>query len=220
MPADACDKTVLMVHVGRQMLGFSGRPDRKSYLKQRTKRQPEAIIRAYEQLLNQARELSGAKLDDALSSIGTLARHLLDYADALTAIGQTERLREALDFLAPHWQYPSGFAELGNAAFRCGLEDHAEQFYAQYRESYDDAYRGGEVDRLAEIWLRHGRNDEARQLLVGCLAQAIRAVADAEPCDRRFLAKCYRRLYQTYGGLFPDSAASDFRRHGFSPPKE
>jgi hypothetical protein len=220
MPADAPDKTVLMVHVGRQMLGLFGRPDRKSYLKQPTKRQPEAVIGAYERLIDQTREMSGARLDDALSSFGTIAQHLLDYAEALTAIGQAERLRATLDFLSPHWQYPSGFAGLGEAAFRSGLEDLAERFYLQFRASYEDAYRGEETDRLAEIWLRRGRSDEARQLLIGCLTQAIKAVADAEPCDRRYPARCYRRLYETYERLFPDSAASNFRRHGFPPPKE
>jgi hypothetical protein len=85
MPADAWDKTVVMVHVGRVLLGFRDEPDRRSFLQSAAlPRAPEQIIAAYERILNKARTdtKQARKLLGGRSILGSA---FPDYVAALSA---------------------------------------------------------------------------------------------------------------------------------------
>jgi hypothetical protein len=57
LPDVSFETTVLGVHVGRQLLGFTDEPDRRKYLRgDRSGRSPQELIEAFDRLLNQARQ--------------------------------------------------------------------------------------------------------------------------------------------------------------------
>ncbi len=86
MPPEVPDKTVLMVHVGRTLLGFREEPDRRNYLRRvALNRPPHQIILAYEQLLDKARtDTSQAK--KLLRNPSVLGSMFTDYVSALVAV--------------------------------------------------------------------------------------------------------------------------------------
>jgi hypothetical protein len=82
MPTDVFEKTVLMVHVGRVLLGFTREPDRRACLHPTLPpRAPEQVIAAYERLLDMAH--TDAKQAKKLS--GVLGSAFTDYVSALSA---------------------------------------------------------------------------------------------------------------------------------------
>ena len=92
MPEGAYAKTVLMVHVGRRLLGFEGRPDRQKYLvKERPKRAPRQIIQAYEKLLAEA-STGEAKRRKSLFGIGSpLEKHFDAFVEAQASVNGTPK---------------------------------------------------------------------------------------------------------------------------------
>lgn len=86
LPADTWDKTVLMVHVGRTLLGFEDEPNRQRFVRPATEaRAPEQIIAAYERILNQAR-LSADQAKKLLGRTGVLGSAFPDYVSALATL--------------------------------------------------------------------------------------------------------------------------------------
>lgn len=85
MPADSADKLVLMVHVGRVLLGFNEAPDRRRFLQTAaTPRAPEQIITAYERILNKARA-NPKQAKKLLGGNSVLGSSFADYVAALVA---------------------------------------------------------------------------------------------------------------------------------------
>ena len=74
-PVGETAMTVLKIHVGRQLLGLTGKADRKRWWKPRKSRAPEEIVIAYEELL--AKAIDGAPGEQAkhLSRSSLLKRH-------------------------------------------------------------------------------------------------------------------------------------------------
>lgn len=84
MPADAWDKTVVMIHVGRVLLGFRDEPDRRSYLQSAAPpRAPEQIIAAYERILNKA-STDPSEAKKFLGGHSVLGSAFPDYVAALS----------------------------------------------------------------------------------------------------------------------------------------
>ena len=88
MPGDAWDKTVLMVHMGRVLLGFEEEPNRRTLLKPAGsgERSPEQIVVAFERLL----ERTGTDPKEAkkiLRSYGDLGKAFDDYVAARVKVG-------------------------------------------------------------------------------------------------------------------------------------
>jgi hypothetical protein len=85
IPAGASEKTVVMVHVGRVLLGFTDEPDRRRFFRPAAPpRAPEQIISAYERILDKARTdpKQAKRLLGGSSMLGTA---FPDYVDALSA---------------------------------------------------------------------------------------------------------------------------------------
>lgn len=82
---DYLDSAILMIHVGRQLLGFPLEvTDRQKYLANGPKpRAPEEIINAYEKLLAEVPTAKPERQQELLESYGPLSQHFDDYVNAL-----------------------------------------------------------------------------------------------------------------------------------------
>jgi hypothetical protein len=84
MPEDEQASSVLRLHIGRQLLGFTRRPDRQKYLiKGQHRRDPQKVISIYENWLieiEKATDAQGKRL------VGHLAGFFPDYVEALARV--------------------------------------------------------------------------------------------------------------------------------------
>jgi hypothetical protein len=91
LPADVPDRTVVMVHVGRVLLGFNNEPDRRKFLHSAAPpREPEQIIAAYEGLVDKART-SPKQAKKLLGRHSILGSAFADYVAALSALRSQSR---------------------------------------------------------------------------------------------------------------------------------
>jgi hypothetical protein len=202
MPETNSDKPVVMVHVGRELLGFREQPDRRKYLRPPAAKRPaRQVIAAYERLLDEARAGSaGAR--KLLGKHSPLASALEEYASALAAererplAGCVADAYEALQSAARgadpslHGELFDNFSPLGehfetyvDALIRLGRQPEVpaliEQFrpYWQHNLGYGQlgtaAFKSGH-DRIAEPLL-----DKLRHSYPGwCRAQEMSFLAE------------------------------------------
>jgi hypothetical protein len=86
LPDVPYETTVLGLHVGRQLLGFTDEPDRRAFLRPaRAARTPAEVIEAYERLLEEARQDSG-RAEELLGGGSPLASEFTAYAAAKAAV--------------------------------------------------------------------------------------------------------------------------------------
>ena len=217
MPAEAPPKTVLMVHVGRRLLGFDAQPDRQSLLvKPYSKRAPQQIIEAYENLLTQA--IAGEENQERkIDSHGPLGKHFEQYVDALIATAQCARIDSVIEKLAPYWDHNSGYGKIGMAGFRCGRFAIAERCFERLRQSCQDWPRSEEMSFLAEIWANQGRVDDAHSLLVECLKRLLEESKTATGSGRKLFEKWFQQHRATYLRLFPDRGETILEKNGIPP---
>jgi hypothetical protein len=210
-PLDAYDRLILRIHIGRQLLGFTDKPDRKKFLQPEPRpRPPEQIIRAFEKLLDEARHGNLERQKELLNGVfGPISKHLESYSKALRQTGRAEKIRGVIEFLTPHLDDFSGV--LGEAAFAAGQHDLAEPFLAKAHAKA--AYPFGELeDCLARIWFQAGRHDAAKELLLGCMEK----IRDEDPGNIRLdvLEKWFQERRSTLIELFPNEAAHALRERG------
>jgi hypothetical protein len=84
MPQEVSEGVVLNVHVGRQLLGFTGQPERRKYLAvPRSMRSPGQIVQAYEKLEVEARKGPEHRRKELLAGSGSpLGEHFARYVEA------------------------------------------------------------------------------------------------------------------------------------------
>jgi hypothetical protein len=140
-PEDSYDKLVLMVHVGRVLLGFTDEPDRQRFLgQQETAVPPERIVAAYERLLSKLdHEVESVKLLKDRSDLGSA---FSDYVDAVVKVRPRpraevvcetyERLMAAADRVEPelHEKIHDNFAPLGSH-----FENYVDALFELKREA-------------------------------------------------------------------------------------
>ncbi|MDX2036204.1 MAG: hypothetical protein SFX72_06100 [Isosphaeraceae bacterium] len=179
MPEDVDDKTVIMVHVGRVLLGFEEEPERRRYLRSAgSPRAPEQIVEAYERLIDAARtdpkqaaKLLGesksvlksafAKYTAARSSILSLPMPLCicdAYEALLAACEQTESSSKG-DFLSTSSPLGEHFDTYVDAMIELGRQSDVPALIERFRRHWDHnlgcgrlgaaAFRSGH-DRIAE----------------------------------------------------------------------
>lgn len=86
MPTDAPENAVLMVHVGRELLGFREEPDRRAWFKPPPEIiSPEQVIAAYERLFDQARA-DPKRAKKLLGDRSPLGSSFAYYASALSLV--------------------------------------------------------------------------------------------------------------------------------------
>jgi hypothetical protein len=102
MPEENYPKTVLMVHIGRRLLGLHHEPDRKSFLKKPTELPPAQIRDAYEKLVSDAGTGTAAQRAKLLGNHGLLGEHFDAYVGALHSLhggSKAQQFAEAYDKL-------------------------------------------------------------------------------------------------------------------------
>jgi len=208
-PEDALESVVLKVHVGRQLLGFTDKPDRKKFLSPpRPPRPPEQIIHAYEELLAEAQKAEGRKRKDAFGSFGAIGDHFGQYVDVLVQLGRAGEVRRLVAELAPEWDHPLGYGKLGRAAFKSGHQDVAESFFVKYREKCQNFERGEEMGLLAEIWCQAGKAEEASALLIECLRRILEGSKTATGSDVQCFEDWFQAQRKSFLKLFPEGTAT------------
>ncbi len=86
IPDDTLPKLMLEVHVGRQLLGFDGKPDRKQFLHKLRKPSPDSIVRTYEGVLSLLASGSAEELNELLGSSGLVTQHFEQYVGARSEV--------------------------------------------------------------------------------------------------------------------------------------
>lgn len=83
MPPHTLDSTVLAIHVGRQLLGLTGEPDRAARLEQQPRRPDRRqIADAYQRLLTEAENAGPNRQKELLGPWSLLSRHFDAYVEA------------------------------------------------------------------------------------------------------------------------------------------
>ena len=146
--------TLLRLHLGGKLLGFTESPNRKEYLKRELpQRTPQEFLSAYEDLMEEFWEAMPADQALLLAEL-PLAERFEDYLEALAAVkGGTkeqyllEKYSEFLDWAEEVDEPARSVAFRGNGLL-------AEQF-----EAYIAALvAAGDADRLPELFERFARN--------------------------------------------------------------
>lgn len=148
-PGETTDSRVLMIHVGRQLLGFDDQPDRKKFLvDDRPRREPEQIVAAYEKLIAEAAAAEPKRQQELLGSFGLLSQHNDAYINALGAINGTPRPDTVL-------------AVYGR------FLDLSRQLDPSIREKVYDSFSvlGDRFDEYIDALVSHGRSAEIAGLI-------------------------------------------------------
>lgn len=201
-PVGAYESTILAIHIGRQLLGFTDKPARKHFLAPvAPPRPPEQVIVAYEKLLAQAQSAEDKK--EAFRMFSPIDKHFDQYINALLSLGRTAEIRNLIPRLAPYWDHASGYSKLGNAAYRCGQLDLAEEFFLKYRSGCTNFERGEEMGLLAEMWCQSGKQEAAKDLLLDCLVRLFDESKTATGSDKALFEKWFQTQRGTFLKLFP-----------------
>lgn len=153
MPENEYPRAVLMLHLGRRLLGFQQEPDRKRFLQQKAVLPPEQIERVYEQLLADAEQGSAERRKELLGSGGLLANHVEAYVDAKNALHGGGRTRHFMDVyerqLRIGRQYPEESAKLLDSFAALG------KGFDEYVVALVESGRQAEVIPLMDLFAPH-----------------------------------------------------------------
>ncbi len=153
-PEGTHDETILKIHVGRQLLGFSDQPDRRKYLIEDQPRPPQPIVEAYERLLEEAATADSKRQEELLGNWtkgGDLARHFEIYVDALVAIHGNTRAATLIQVYERLWQ----LVEAADDSIRGELYDSwsaVGNHFAAYFDALVENQRAAEVQGLIETF--------------------------------------------------------------------
>ncbi len=166
------------------------------------------LLEKYAEFLNWIEDADVAARESLLRTNGLPGEHFEEYASALIASGDAEKVPALIERFAPHWQNFSGFSRFGNAAYRAGRLDLAERWLTKIATEYEYRHQEPEMSLLAEIWQRRGEIDKAKELLVDCLVK-LTAEARAAKYEGALLraTEQYQVHRRTYLRLFPEGAA-------------
>ncbi len=178
--------------------------------------QPKAACAcaAYEAILGAVAEADPAIHAEVLDSFSMLGEHFDEYVDALIESGRQGEIPGLIERFRPHWDHNLGYGRLGSAAFKSGHDELAESFIVRLRHSAKDWCRSEEMNALAEIWQRQGREEQARSLLIGAMKGLLDQSRAATGSDRRLFEQWFQNRRSAYLKLFPDQGNEDLRHHG------
>ncbi len=148
-PRDTEQSTVLKIHVGRRLLGFSEEPNRADYLQAESQElPPNIIIDAYEQLLDQIATGDDLQHAELLGYDSPLGEHFHAYAKALSRSTQ----------IAPAQATVQAYEKLLAAANRCP---------DSMREDVYDTFSalGEHFDAFVEALVATGQAQRVTQLI-------------------------------------------------------
>lgn len=155
MPTGAPDKTVLMVHVGRRLLGFTQEPVRDRYLRRRPVPDPPHVIRAYEELLGRAASGPPSERKRLMSTGGALDAHFDAYAKARSAAlggAQAAHVAEAYERILGIARLADGTSAAGTFDSSGALGNHFEAAVDAWIELGRAASVRAAIDLFAPHW--------------------------------------------------------------------
>ena len=148
-PEGTFDSVPLMIHVGRQLLGLTDKPDRKKYLvADAPRRMPEQIIVAYEKLLDEAMHGEPERQADLLGGYGLLSQHFDHYIEALAAAKGADKT----DIMMGAYERLCQIAEQTDSSVH-------EEVYAS------TSMLGDEFDQYVDALVSRGRSAEIAALI-------------------------------------------------------
>lgn len=202
MPSETTPRQVLSIHLGWTLLGFETCADRKSLLKPPPiPPTPEEIIAAFRQRWGKTMALAPERRRKQLDLYRPIFNKFREYASALASSNRGQELRPILEVVEPVWsEHPSGWSHLGNAAFQCRLDDVAMKYLTR---TCDGSSRGEEPSMLAELLVRNGKPDEARDRLLRALRETIKESRTAKGSDRQLFERWFQGQRQAFLRLFP-----------------
>ncbi|HET9227626.1 MAG TPA: tetratricopeptide repeat protein [Thermoanaerobaculia bacterium] len=178
MPSEAPPKTVLMVHVGRMLLGMPTHGIVRSVPESVPELPDDLFLERYERLLDSSEE-EQEELFDSWGPLGSHAERYLKLIDP-------KRPADARSFLlkiSEFWQHSSGYSEIGRMAYEMGMPDLTIQFLERLKESYPHYYRSETMGLLARTYTQTGRRQEGVDLLIDCLALLDKDAESAKGSD-------------------------------------
>jgi hypothetical protein len=252
--------TIAKLHIGRQLLGFHGKPDRKKYLaKSIHEKKPQDIVNAYERLLHRAVKGDVHQQKRLLADYDSpLGKHLIRYAkarsqlhdateenviirvydqmldvlaagnadlkkagydiftpigaafdtyvDALVKTDRKEKVMSLVKLLGPWWNHNMGYGHLGEAAYKAGDYEVAEQYLDRLRAGSDHWERDDGIGLLARIWHKQGKTIESERMLLESMRRILEEAKEAQGSDRILYEKWYQEKKRIFDALFPDVA--------------
>lgn len=180
------------------------------YLKavQATKRsdRDDTLANFYERSIDAAQSLPEANQKDVYDSFTVLGANFSAYVEVLKNKGNTKRIVELIEKFAPHWDHNLGYGTIGNAAFDAEQWGLAEGYFLKLKEGMDSYVRCEQMSRLASIWHARGETQEAKELIVECMAGTLKQIRESKyNSDREMFAGEYEFHRQYLIKLFPDA---------------
>lgn len=206
MPEGSQETSVLALHCGRVLLGFTSEPDRKAYLSSAPKDPSDAErVARFEAFLERHRD-SSKDDEDPLDVLGPAGKHLEDYVAAALRLGRQAQVVSALGVLESRWENNTGRAKIAEAAFRAGELGLAERKIRDLIAQYPDAHRSETMGTLARILDRTERRDEAWWVLTESLRKLATEAKKATGSDVRLFATWKEDRARVLRELFPERA--------------
>lgn len=171
-PEETYESVVLMIHVGRQLLGFQVQPDRKKYLiTARPRRKPRQIVSAYEKFMAEAADAGPERQKELLGGWSPLSRHFDAYVEALAAVNGAAKPETVINVYGRFLQ----LAEQADDSVRDEVNDATSVLGEQF-DTYVDALvsrgRSAEIAGLIELFAPHWDDNLGYVLLGGSAFKA------------------------------------------------
>ena len=153
-PKKTYESVVLKIHVGRNLLGFHGQPDRRKYLAtDRPRPTPQQIITAYERLMAEAASANPKQQTSFPDSWSLSSRHFDAYVDAMSEVNGTPKPETVIAVYGRFLQIAEQAEEsIRNKAYDGVL---AEKFHV-YVDALVSRGRLAEIGGLIELFARLG----------------------------------------------------------------
>jgi hypothetical protein len=172
----------------------------------------ECLVETYRTLLSWALTGGDLPVRVALDNFSPVGNNFRLYVHALMSLGDRDAVREVITLFTPYWDNSLGCCQLGLAAYVAQEWSLAERFLSRLLAVQDEWYKGAEMSLLAELWFHQNRMDEARQLLLDCLAHLSREMATVPRGDRQPLKEWFQGHLTTLLRLFPEEGAALLRQ--------
>ncbi len=169
--------------------------------------------RAYERLLNIAKNAGSPVREKLLDCLSTLGTRFDAYVAAMMETNRGSDVAPLIETFLPLWDHNMGYGRLGMAAFQIGDERLAETLFEKLREM-EEWFRCDEMNALAEIWQRKGRTEEARALLIAALEALLAKSRRTTGSDRRLYEEWFQSRRAAYLAMFPELGGAELERAG------
>jgi len=158
-PEETNENAVLMIHVGRQLLGFQVQTDRQKYLiAKHPGRTPDEIVSAYEKLMLEAAGASPKRQKELLGGWSVLSKHFDAYTKSLAAV----RKKSASEALVDAGGRFLLLAEHVDPSIRDGVyasTSHIGGIFDPYVDALASSNRSAEIPALIELFAPHCENN-------------------------------------------------------------